>query len=93
MIDHHKECRNEDQNKHCRQTVTPDVDTLVVNHKKASEDLLRSIEVNAVAMSYVAIFLHKLWSIMKCPDEMLLIGWLFRLRIWVRRRARGFLMR
>ena len=60
--------------------MTPDVDALVVNHEEASEYFARSIKVDAVSMSDVAILLHELWSIMICTDELLLIDWFFRLR-------------
>ena len=60
--------------------MTPDVDTLVVNHEETPEDLAGSIEVDAVAMSDVAVLLHELWSILICSDELLLIGWFLRLR-------------
>jgi hypothetical protein len=39
--------------------MAPNVDTLIMEHKQAPEDLFGGVEIDAVAMSYFIIVLHE----------------------------------
>lgn len=76
-VDHQVKCQEEDDDKYRGQAMTPNVDAFVVDHEEAAEDLLRSVKVDAVAVSDVVIILHEAGGGVVVPDELPLLVDLF----------------
>ncbi len=68
----HQEVKRDDKNnnEHGGQTVTPDVHTLIVNHKQALYDFFSSVEINTISVGDVMIILHVIWSCLIVTNKM-----------------------
>lgn len=74
-VNDHVEGEEEEEDEDGRDAVTPNVNALVVQHEQTAYDFRRSIEVDAVAMGYVVVVLHKFRCGCVVSDEMpLLVG-------------------
>ena len=72
-IDDEVEGSNEGDDKEGGQAVTPDVDALVVHHEQTFHYFARGVEVDAVPMRDVAIFLHVDRGSLIGPDEVVFL--------------------
>jgi transaldolase len=79
-VDQQEEGEQEEDQEEGRQTVRPDVDTLVVQHEQTPQDARGSIEVDAVAMCDVQVILHESRRLFVFTNEVfLLLGRVSRL--------------
>lgn len=58
-VDHEVEGEYEDDDEDGGEAVAPNIDTFVVEHEQASEDLFGGVKVDAIAMSDLIIVFHE----------------------------------
>lgn len=54
--------------------MSPNVDTLVMDHEQAAKDLLGRVEVDAVPVSYVLVVFHVHRGLLIVPNERAWLG-------------------
>jgi len=67
------EGNNEDDDEDSWETVAPDVDTLIVKHKQASEYFSGSVKVDSISVCNVVVIFHVSWSSLVVTNVVLLI--------------------